>query len=287
MNITQLGASTASLAGCGLHEAINTIRGLGLGGIEILAFEGARHSIGDLAGVWLDTLPAGGCERLRAELAGFRHVTTHAPFIDLPVFTHNTGIRREALRQLREAIAGTRRIGGTATAVHAHPKTGFSLEETWQEMVDTFRSLGDVGSEHAVRVCLETMYPPTVESFAEFIHAVNHPFVGATIDTGHVAWTVPQALRGTDEGVALYNDNLNRLLMALGSKVYHFHVHDVRRHDWRDHRECGAGCIDWERLCATANRIAYAGSFPFEFEEPDRAAARARSRQLLCECLGK
>lgn len=284
MKESQFGASTASLAGYTLDDAVEAIRALGFTGIEVLAFDGARHSIGPLAGIWLDAATPEECDRLRPRLAGFACVSTHAPFFDIPLFTHNPGIRRESLRQLAAAVEGTARIGGSLTVMHAHPKTGYSLEETWQEMVDTYRGLGDLGARCGVRVCLETMYPPTVEQFAGLIHGIDHPFVGAVIDTGHVAWTVPHPLRGTADGIALYNANLERLVQDLGPKLYHFHVHDVRPEDWRDHRQCGAGCIDWVRLCRVLDRAGYTGAFPFEFEEQDREGSLRAARGFLLGC---
>ena len=97
----------------GLPAALAAIRDLGFAGIEVLAFAGARHSIGDLPGAWLDDEAT--CASLRRQLSGFGYtsIATHAPFIDLAVFTHNPGIRAESLRQIRAAIAGTACIGGT------------------------------------------------------------------------------------------------------------------------------------------------------------------------------
>ncbi|MBM4044649.1 MAG: sugar phosphate isomerase/epimerase [Planctomycetes bacterium] len=155
------------------------------------------------------------------------------------------------------------------------------MEELWPDLLDTYRALGDFGAKHGVRVCIETMWPPTVEQFVRLVHEIGHPFVGACVDVGHVAWTVPQKLRGTAEGVALYNDNLAALVEGLGPKLMHFHVHDVRPSDWRDHRACGTGCIDWSRLFGLLKGLGYAGSLALELEEYDLVGALVASKRIL------
>lgn len=281
MNPDQIGVSTASLAGYDLATAIQTIHDMGFGAIELLAFEGAQHSQGPLCGVWFDQRTTRELQELRRQVSDFRFVTTHAPFIDLVLFTHNPGLREESLRQIRVAVEGTAAIGGTLTVVHAHPRHWFTVEESWDEMVTTFRQLGELGAAHGVRVTIETMFPPTVQQFAQLIRDIGHDFVGATVDVGHVAWTVPQELRGKPEGIALYNDNLLALVEALGPRLQHSHLHDVRAADWRDHRAMGRGCVDWERLFTRLRAADYQGALTLELEEPDRQPALRDSYDRL------
>ncbi|HEU5314467.1 MAG TPA: hypothetical protein VFX49_00020, partial [Chloroflexota bacterium] len=78
---------------------------------------------------------------------------------------------------------------------------------------------------------------------------------------------------------------LHWLLDALGVKLVHFHIHDVRRADFRDHRGLGDldtnGVIDFPRLRDHVWRLDYAGLWIFELEEPDREGALIRSRDYL------
>lgn len=281
MSSTQLSASTACLPHHSLAEAIAAIAGIGFDGIEILAFEGARHSQGNLPGKWLHDASADDLGRARRALSGFAGISTHAPFIETPMFATNPGIQAEARRQLEGCIRGTAAIGGRLTAVHANTKAFFSLEELWPEMIEALRSLAEVGAAHGVKVCLETMYPPTVEQFARLIGEVDHPCFGACVDVGHVAWTVPGELRGTTEGVRLYNDHLEHLCRLLGPKLFHTHLHDVRRHDWRDHRLCGTGCLDYPRFMQTLAEVGYSGPLTLELEEPDVETALRNGRAYL------
>ena len=140
------------------------------------------------------------------------------------------------------------------------------MEELWPDLVDTFRALGDYAGERGVRLGLETMFPPTVEQYVKLIHDIAHPSVGATVDTGHVAWTVPLADRGQPGGVAAHNRNLLAICAGLGDKLLHFHVHDVRTRDWRDHREPGSegGTLDWARLVSSLKEQGFGGVLALE-----------------------
>ena len=276
-----LSASTACLANETLEHALVRLSELGFGAVELLGFVGARHHIGDLPGAWLDDDEV--VEGLADKLSSFTHLSTHAPFLALQLFTHNTGIRQESLRQLRAAIDGTGRLGGTVTAVHAHPRMFFSIEEQWPDLVDTFRRLGDHGEKAGVRIGIETMWPPTVNQYLRLIHDIDHPFVGSTLDIGHVAFAVPRDVQRTPEGAADHNDKLEAVMEGLGEKLFLFHVHDVRMVDWRDHREAGIeGCtVDWPRFVQTLKRVGYRGLLPLELEEEDREGALTRGRDFL------
>ena len=92
---------------------------------------------------------------------------------------------------------------------------------------------------------------------------------------------------GTAEGAAYYNDLLEDHLRSLGSKLYHFHLHDVRAEDLRDHRACGRGIIDYVRLLRTAADLGYDGLYAFELEEPDKVEALAESRAVIEEAMAE
>jgi sugar phosphate isomerase/epimerase len=62
-------------------------------------------------------------------------------------------------------------------------------------------------------------------------------------------------------------------------------LHDVRADDWRDHREVGAGIIDFQRLFDALKRLSYEGLFAFELEEPEKEAALARSRARILDII--
>jgi len=277
----RLGFSTASLAGHSLPEACRAGQELGFEAIEFLGFDGYRHSQGDLAGFYFERMSEAERADLRALAAPFRHVSTHAPFFELPLLSPNPALREAAVRQLEIAIEAVAFIGGKTTVTHAAQKATHSLYESWSELIALYRRLGDLAGERGVTVTIETCFPPCVDDFARLIHDIDHPAVGANVDVGHLTPLVPPEVRRKPGARAVYNDLLEQHLRSLGPKLYHFHLHDVRAGDLRDHRACGRGIIDYARLLRVATELHYSGVFIFELEEPDRLPALADSRRCL------
>lgn len=281
MDRSKIGASVACLADYSLYEAMEKIRGMGFESVELLAFEGARHSIGDLGGFWFDELTEEERERLKEAVGAFRYVAIHAPFIDMPLFTHNIGIKREAMSQIRQAIEAAWYLGSSIVTVHANEKTFFELEEFWPEMVDTFFELGDFAQRCGVRLGIETGYPNTVRDYVKLFLDVDHDAVGATVDVGHIVPYVPRKMLRSEGGVQALNDTLMEVVRMLGAKVVHMHMHDVRKEDWRDHRTAGRGILDFDRLFGCLTEIGYEGLFALELEEEARELALWESKDFL------
>jgi len=101
--------------------------------------------------------------------------------------------------------------------------------------------------------------------------------VGACLDTGHVLGMVPHEKRRTPEGNALLSATVGSVAATLAGKLVHVHIHDVRAHDWRDHREVGTGVIDYAPLFKALTQIGFSGALSLEMEEPDRRGAIQRS----------
>jgi len=285
MDKSNLGASTASLANYSLPDAVAKIRDLGFETVELLAFDGARHSVGNLAGFWFNRMTEPGKAALRRALGGFKHIATHLPFIDIPLFSHNPDIADSCRKHLKMCIEGSAYFGATAAAVHVYPKSGFKFSEYWDEMLGAFRDLGDHAAKHGVKLGIETGCPSTINEYTQLILDVDHPFVGGLIDVGHCFFysdvvKKPEE-RGTPEAVQRGNDCMVRIVETLGPKALHFHLHDVRQKDWRDHRAVGRGIIDFPRLFATLKRINYEGLLTFELEEMDLLDALIESKAAI------
>ena len=277
----RLGFSNASLAGYSLAEACRVGLNLGFGAVEFLGFDGYAHSLGTLDGFYFERLTPSERDALRDLAAQFPHVSTHAQFFEMPMLSPNPALRETAVRQLEIALEAVAFLGGRLTVTHAAPKATYTLEQSWDELVALYRRLGDLAAAQGVRVTIETCFPPRVDDFARLIHAIDHPAVGANVDVGHLTPNVPAEVRGTPQEGPFYNDLLEQHLRSLGPKLYHFHLHDVRAGDLRDHRACGRGIIDYARLLRVADELDYAGVFVFELEETDRVEALAESRDCL------
>lgn len=278
MTTQQLGFNTASLAGMSLQEAVETGRRIGVGSLELLGFDGQRHSQGTLAGFWFDRLSDREKVQLRASVADFRHRSIHAPFLDVPLFTVNPEVRALAIKQMQESVRAAAYLGAQTVTVHTNIKRGFAVEEYWDEMLDTYRQLGDDARDRGVWVGVENLnLPDNADDYVRLIREIDHPNVGATIDTGHVIHFAPRELIGTAEGVARYNDILQDLAARLADKIVHIHLHDVRASDWRDHCEVGTGIIDFAPFFQIVATSGYGRAICLELEEPDKLGALERS----------
>lgn len=280
LSYDQIGMNTASMAGWSLDAALAHGVEAGLGAIELLGFTGARHSQGDLAGAYFDQLSEAERASLAEATGRYCIKAVHASFSDIPLFTHNREVAELAEAQIRDSIRLVALMGGGAVVVHPNAKRSFDPAEYRQEMLDTFRRLGDAAGEVGAKIAIENMpdgFPETADKFCALVWNVDHPAVGSCLDTGHVFGMVPHEKRRTAEGNALLSATVASMAETLGEKLFHVHIHDVRPHDWRDHREVGSGVIDYAPLFAVLTRIGYAGALSLEMEEPDRTGAIARS----------
>ena len=285
MDKARLGSSTASLAGYPLLDAVAKIGDLGFETVELLAFDGARHRIGDLSGFWFNRMTGPEKAALRRALSGFKHVATHLPFIDIPLFSHNSDVAGFCRQHLKMCIEGSGYFGATAAAIHVYPKSGFKYAEYWDEMLATFRDLGDHAAKCGVKLGIETGAPSSINEYTKLIQDVDHPSVGGLIDVGHCFFYSDVVRkpdeRGTPDAVQRGNDCLIGIVESLGPKVLHFHLHDVGRKDWQDHRAVGRGIIAFPRLFETLKKLNYAGLMTFELEEPDLLPALSESRSAI------
>jgi len=277
----RIGFSTACLAGQSLLQALDTGARIGFTTCELLAFDGYRHSQGILGGFYFEHMSTRERDELRHAAGRFTRISTHAPFIDIASLAPSPSIRQAAQRQLEIAIEAVAFLGGYNTTTHISPKHIYPLSEYRHEIVELYRRLGDLAVAAGVTITVETGFPAEVEAFADVVWGIDHPAVGATVDVGHLVGTVPANLRGTADGVAIYEDRLEAHLRSLGEKVFLLHMHDIRFDDFRDHRGVGRGFLDYSRILRTTRDIGYQGAFVFELEEPDTEEALLQSRRVL------
>ena len=290
MDIHKLGANTASLASFSLYDAIDKLRELGFHTIELLAWEGGIHSQGELAGYWFDKLTPPERERLRDAVADFEHVATHLPFVEMPLFTYNRPLADLVKEQLKTGIEGTGFLSGQTATMHVWPRAQRQVREYWHDMVLTLRELAEHASQWNVKVAIETMFPPSIDDFVGLIAEVDHPNLGANVDVGHITGCtdlgVPPAERGKPASEQRYMECLLQVIERLGDKLYHLHLHDVRRGDWRDHRAVGRGFLDFAAIFAALAKMGYPHLLTFELEEPDIVPALAESKRFIEEAMG-
>ena len=154
-----------------------------------------------------------------------------------------------------------------AGIVTVHVPASKSGPEQYQ--VPYFRKIGDYASNKGIRIGIENVGGRYAE-YVNLVKSIDHPAVGATIDVGHCAYFEEvKSIADLDYRVNMLNQTLCRLVNDLREKVYHFHLHNVRKADWRDHRSIPDGVIDFTRLFEAIRGIEYSGLFDIELEEPE------------------
>lgn len=279
----RLGASTACLAGLTLLKAIEQIEHLGFGTIEIIGYTGARHSIGEIPGFSFHETSPRDRELVFTATRSFHHVSAHLPFQDMRLFSSNRAEHEAGLRRLHATMDGLGYLRGELAVMHlGWPEQGKRFRDIWQPMVAALRQLGDYAADRGLALGIETMQPDSVRDYSELIFAVNHPLVGAVIDTGHIRGStdigIPVERRDSEEARMRFNDVLNTLVTVLGEKVFHFHLSDVRSSDWVDHRTIGTGIVDFTRLFHSLRRIQYEKLLVLELEVADQVNALKASK---------
>jgi sugar phosphate isomerase/epimerase len=283
MTTDQIGATTSCLSDLTLAQSVDGIRKSGIQGLTLLAFEGTRHSHGDLAGFWFRGLSTPQRQELKAMTTGFRRLAIHAPFADLPLFSYDPRVAELSMDRVRESIDAASYLGASVVIVHANPRANRPVQYFWQDMVATFRSLGEYAGDRGVRIGIETGYPTNVDQFVDLLEAVGHFAVGATLDCGHMLRYVERELWGTPVGAAQLNDLLVDMAQQLGPMIVHCQLHDVDGSNWVDHQAVGRGVIDFRSLLRELHTVGYDGMLELELEsrQEEQLAAMVESRDEL------
>jgi sugar phosphate isomerase/epimerase len=260
----RVGANTA-IEGCGLIQAIDTLRDLGFTAIEIHPMGVPEPRAEKFPGFEFDKLDQAQRSRIRKALGGFKAVTTHLPYTGLDYMSASGEIRESSVRTVETAMEATAFFGATVAVLHPQPLPEGALDATWPRYLDRFRRWGDRARKLGFRIALETGYPRSVRDFVRLVKEIDHDSVGATIDVGHqsryaelVARVRPEE-RATPEGIKAYNETTFAIIEALGAKVFHFHVHDIDPATWKEHRPLSTGFVDYPKLFQILRRINYQG----------------------------
>lgn len=282
----RLGASTACLPGYSLLQALQILGRLGFSTVELITYEGASHSAGPIPGFTFHRMATAEREALYAATRPFRHISGHLPFQDLHLFSRNRDIREFSRQLVERTVDGLSFLRAELAVLHiGSPPAGAAYRAIWGDLLGFLARIGDYAAERKIKIGIETMQPDTVRDFTELIQDLNHAHVGAVIDTGHIRscrdLVILPEERNTPRARRQYNEVLFRLVETLGSRVFHYHLNDVRGEDWVDHRTLGTGIVDFQRLFQHLARSAWKGLMVLELEEPDSVAALEQSKSFI------
>lgn len=255
-----------SLAGYEILSALEKAKELGFQSIMSLpGGPDTRHSLGEFPTLNFYEGAEQYLAELRDALSGFRNISIHQAWDT----------------NWKDWIDCADYFGAEIVTVH----TPASRSRSEQNQVVYFREVGDYAESRGIRIGIENVGGRYAE-YVNLIKSVDHPAVGATIDVGHCAYfTEVRSIADLDEKTEMLNETLRRLVDNLQKKVYHFHLHNVRKTDWRDHRSVPDGVIDFSRLFEAVKKIEYSGLFDIELEEPEREKKSYESGRYLSQLI--
>lgn len=269
--LDRLTVAACSLPNTAVPEALATIRALGFAGVELAVFADNEKVNAPDRYPWVvaDTLDAAATERMHALLAPLPLRSAHLPYGKaMRPLAPDPAIRAAARRELHRALGDAARWGARVANVHVLTEDGLAYAAAKPQLVALYRELGDAAARLGLRLAIETTRPYAAADYLDLVAAVDHPAVGGCIDTGHTHFfpelAVKRAERDSPESVRAYNDLLARLVAALGPKLFHVHLDDVRRLDWREHFVPGTGIIDWVRFFRGLEAVNYRGALVLE-----------------------
>jgi sugar phosphate isomerase/epimerase len=170
-------------------------------------------------------------------------LAVHAPFNSVNIAALNPGIRRESIRQQKDAIDLCADLGGSAVVVHTGEYVGSEKVRRevpdaeriqWEFNVQSLREVAAHGRERGVIVCLENIGFETahldrnVDDLLRIRAEVDEPALAFCIDIGH----------------ARLNRELPEVIAKLGPLAAHLHFTDnfgVKD----DHLVIGTGNFDY------------------------------------------
>jgi sugar phosphate isomerase/epimerase len=269
--VERLTVAGCSLPNHSLFDALAQVHALGFAGVEIAVFaDNAKTNAPDSAPwVVVDDLSAEEKSRLKIAVGKFRHVSVHLPYgAAMRPIAADPAVRAASREELRRALRDGAFLGASVANIHVLTEQGLNFDAALPQLVELYRECGDYAQARGMRLAIEITRPYSAAQYLRLIREIAHPNVGGCIDTGHVHFFEELAAarrnRQSAEAVRAYNDLMSELVTQLGPKLFHLHLDEVRRVDWREHFVPGNGIIDWPRLMRDLKAINYRGLFVLE-----------------------
>lgn len=260
--------SMATIRGFSVKDSIDVAVKSGCSGIEIQT----------------DYLPE--AESERAEVFAYArqqglYVSLHGPSSDINISSLNRGVRRESVRQIKDAIRIAKRYDVEKLTIHPGLLSSAreNVEEKWQVMLESVREIADYAQRMQVHVGVENMEKRKKElvytiadlnRFAEI--AAGNPYFGVTLDFSHFATN------------GIFAPELDQLRLPVKN------VHISQCIDGKPHYALDKeGQIDFDNILAMLCAVGYTGSITMEiksvYDYPVYSASRAVLNSLYLNLL--
>jgi len=273
---------TGCFAGREIFSALETAEKLGFQSVAALPSGNPKHSLGELPTLGFYDADEAGRQRIKQALSRFKHISIHQAWDN----------------RWRDWIDCAGYVGAEIVTIHPPlRKRSEPLDKYVEAQARFYSEVGDYARSKGVKIGLENT-AGSYDDYVRLIRAIKHPVVGATVDVGHCSFfDEVKSIADSDQRARKLNDVIGQLVRDLGPRLFHFHVHNVRRQErmdfskmttrrWEpgsfvDHRCVPEGEIDFARLFAAIKEINYRGLFELELEEPQMEEKAVRSAEYL------
>lgn len=166
-------------------------------------------------------------------------ITLHLPFSDMNLAGLNSGIHREVIRQMKEALNNASEIAELAVVHPGYlsPYGSQVPEKARLACVNSLRELAETGEELGILIAVENMpefpmvFGRTPEDMLALIDETRNDNLRMTLDIGHANTT----------------GNVDDFLDQCMDIIVHYHIHDNNgKHD--EHLPIGKGTVNWESV---------------------------------------
>ncbi len=260
-----------SLAGYELFDALSKAREFGFQSVMSLpGGPNTKHSLGEFPTLNFYEADEAYKERVKSALCQIKHVSIHQAWDN----------------DWRLWFECANYFGAEIVTVHSGLRTtDQTFGQFCSQRIKYFREIGDYAKVKGVKIGIENE-GGDYEDYMQLLEAIDHTSIGATIDVGHCAYfNEIKSITNLDNRIESLNALLHRMVIRLENNLYHFHLHNVRKTDWRDHRSAMDGIIDFSLLFTTLKKIGYSGLFDIELEEPERERKAIETGKYLTELI--
>ncbi|RLI94932.1 MAG: hypothetical protein DRO92_02400 [Candidatus Altiarchaeales archaeon] len=173
-------------------------------------------------------------------------VSLHAPYHDLNIATTNLGVKREAIRQIKETVEFAYYIDSNIVVVHPGyvASRKYKVDKVFNSMIDNLKDIVSLAEDLDVNICMENnaskpkaigVHIPELKKICQSVNSDNFKL---TLDVAHA--------NTTGINPSHFVDELNEL-------IRHVHISDNTGDN--QHLPIGLGNIDFIELFKKLNQI--------------------------------
>ena len=163
----------------------------------------------------------------------------------------------DIVRIMEMGLLGSSILGAKNYVIHPIHRIGFwnngydlDVDEKTSYTTEVMKRLIPTAKKFGINICLENLCDYQIPRVLEIINAVDSPYAGICLDTGHAS---------------VSRVDMGEIVRQCGNKLYCLHVHDTNGYSDL-HLPAFMGVIDWAHFTDALGEIGYCGTMNLESE---------------------